>query len=265
MCVGFLDLGICQAARTVITSWQPSAYDPKTQIATVNLIQTIKPKALGGVLAITTHQRLKLQLESNESSNNGTLLIVEHSEVHLAQDLIKQMPIIGKWYEHGIRTAIGQLSMAGTSVLNATGILDLFPAAVRISTDTARGVKMKANAFANRALEVGVPALEATGVTPLVRDVYGLTNRAVGWATNTTKEAAQLTKSAAVKLIEDGRGENIDCYSPTCEPGKRCYSPTCPRGNTYELLSVDAVADIVKGAYQGVGRTTGLLTTHEES
>ncbi|TPX57338.1 hypothetical protein PhCBS80983_g03910 [Powellomyces hirtus] len=240
------------------------AYDDSTQSATVSIFQTIKPKALGGIMAITTHQQLQLQLE-RDSDRGSMLRIVDHAEKHIAQDIIKQMPIFGKWYEHGIRTAVGQISMAGTSVLNATGLLDLVPAAVRVGTDTATAVKIKATRIGSRVAEVAAPAWEATGVTPLVRDVYGLTNRAVGWATSTTRGAAQMTRSAAARLIEDGRGDHVDCYSPTCKPGQNCYSPTCPRGKHIAELSVEMVGDIVKGAYQGVGRlSTGFLKPHDQ-
>ncbi|KAI8823404.1 uncharacterized protein EV422DRAFT_353699 [Fimicolochytrium jonesii] len=231
-------------------------YDPTTQKALIKLTQVIKPKALGGVIAITTHQHLYLQLETDTERGDNLLRIVEHTEKHVAQDVIKQMPIIGKYYEHEIRTAVGQLSMAGASVINATGLLDLVPAAVRVGSDTATAARQKAERIASRTAEVAIPALEATGVTPLVRDLYGLSNRALGWAANTTREAAQMTRSTAAQFLEDGRGDVVDCYSPTCEAGKTCYCPTCPRGKAYRMLSVDTVSKIMRGAYQGLGKSS---------
>ncbi|TPX58563.1 hypothetical protein SpCBS45565_g07961 [Spizellomyces sp. 'palustris'] len=248
--------GLSNSCTEVLGIVKDIEYHPDTQIVRLTVVQTIKPKALGGVLAISTTQVLSLQLEF---SAENSLQIVSHDEHHIAQDIIKQMPLIGKYYETSIRTALGHLTLAGTSVLNATGILDLFPAAVRVSSDTASAMRKKASRITN---DIALPALEATGVTPLVRDAFQLTQNAMGWATENARGAASLTRSTAVKLIEEGRG-GVDCYSPTCKPGQICYSSTCPRGKTYQMLSVDAVADIVKGVYQGVQKsTTGLLKTN---
>ncbi|KAJ3148878.1 hypothetical protein HDU89_004459 [Geranomyces variabilis] len=257
--------GLSNSCTELFAVVETVSYDSTSQTASVNLVQTIKPKALGGIIAITTHQHLHLQLElDSDRPASPSLRIVDHAERHIAQDIIKQMPIFGKWYETGIRTAVGQLSMAGTSVLNATGLLDLVPAAVRVGADAATAARIKTARLATRVAAVAAPAWEATGVTPLVRDVRGVAGRAVGWAAGATRDAGQMTLAAASRLREDGRGETVECYSPTCEPGRACYSPTCPRGKHIAELSVDAVADIVRGAYQGVGRSTGFLKRHDE-
>ena len=66
-------------------------------------------------MSVNMHFFLKLQLEKLDE--DGMYLIVDHSEIHVAQDLISQMPIVGSWYDSTIRNAVGQASMAGTSLL----------------------------------------------------------------------------------------------------------------------------------------------------
>ncbi|KAJ3010918.1 hypothetical protein HKX48_007136 [Thoreauomyces humboldtii] len=251
--------GLSNSCTELFAIVESVEYDAATQTATVSILQTIKPKALGGVLAITTHQHLVLQLEHDDSitSPSRVLRIVDHTEKHTAQALLKQMPILGKYYDTHLRTAMGQIAMTGTSVLNATGLLDLVPAAVRVGTDTATAVRDRTANLASRVRGVAVPALEATGVTPLVRDVYGLTRSAAHWASVTTRDTAarigEYGKQAAIAATSfSASGQAaVDCYSPTCAPGQACYSPTCPRGKTYAHLKEESVAAVVRQVYTG--------------
>ncbi len=65
-------------------------------------------------MTIRMHIILKLQLEQGD---DGLYRIVNQSEIPVAQDLISQMPILGGWYDSTIRNAVGQISMAGSAVL----------------------------------------------------------------------------------------------------------------------------------------------------
>jgi hypothetical protein len=67
-------------------------------------------------MSISMHYFMKLQVEE---SDDGLYRIVDHHETHVTQDLISQMPILGGWYNSTIRNAVGQISLAGTSVMNA--------------------------------------------------------------------------------------------------------------------------------------------------
>jgi hypothetical protein len=93
-----------------------------------------------------------------------------------------------------------------------------------------------------------------TGVPGFVSSIYQNVSHYV-------KDASVATKTGAFKLIESGRGEKIDCYSPSCAAGQLCYVPTCPRGMNISFLSKAAVQDIIKGVYLGVGHKTGFLRT----
>lgn len=63
------------------------AYDQIQQIAMIDLRQHLLPKALGGLMTISTHQILKLQLESDAK---GKLWIVHHSEIHSTQGILNE-------------------------------------------------------------------------------------------------------------------------------------------------------------------------------
>lgn len=88
-------------------------FDTQTLTAMAEIKQIIRPKALGGVMSVNMHFFLKLQVEPV----GDNFLIVDHCEIHVAQDLISQMPILGSWYDSTIRNAVGQATMAGTSLL----------------------------------------------------------------------------------------------------------------------------------------------------
>lgn len=206
---------------------QSITFDPVQQTCLADIKQLIRPKALGGVMSINMHFILKAQLEK---SDDGLYRIVDHQEIHVAQDLISQMPILGGWYDGTIRNAVGQISLAGTSLLDYSGFLDFAPRAVDATKSTASSIKNKVTGLASSTLRLGGSALNATGVPSLIGNIAGL----VKWG--------------AASLSEQGK-EKIDCYSPTCTPGTICYSPSCPRGKSFSFLSTEAVQDIIKGAY----------------
>lgn len=158
------------------------------------------------------------------------------------------MPIVGKWYDGGLRTAVGQLSLAGTSLLDHVGLLDLMPNVVQKTKETAEALIQGAGKVSTQASHIGTSALEKTGV-------YSVYNAASGYI----KGATETAMWGACKLRETGKGVKIDCYSISCEPGKVCYSPTCPRGRNISLLSKETFKDIIKGVYQVGGETTGFL------
>jgi hypothetical protein len=178
-------------------------------------------------MSIQMHFIGKYQLELLD----GKYTIVEHTEIHVAQDLLSQMPIIGSWYDSTIRNAVGQISIAGTNLLDMTGFLDFAPRAVNATKSGVTSIKKTVGGIAARGLSIGSSALSLTGVPSLVSNVKNY----VQWGAST--------------LMEHGNDAKIQCYSPTCEPGKLCYSPTCPRNQSYQFLSKQALHDIIKGAY----------------
>lgn len=199
-------------------------------------------KALGGIADVTIHEVLKLQLERSET---GTLKIVHHSEIHAAQDFISQVPVLGKWYDGSLRSTLGQVSLAGTQLLDRAGLLDLVPTLALKTKETAQSVVNRASAVTSSAASLGSRAVNMTGVPSVVSRVF---NKASG----VLSEASSTAKWGASMLMESGRGTEINCYSPTCQPGRLCYSPTCPRGSNTSLLSPEALQDLVRGAYLGV-------------
>lgn len=109
---------------------------------------------------------LKLQLEK---CDDGKYRIVDHREIPVAQDLISQMPIVGGWYESTIRNAVGQISIAGSSMLEYTGFLDFAPRAVDATKSTASSLKSRAGNLVSSATRLGGSALAATGVSGVIR------------------------------------------------------------------------------------------------
>lgn len=214
-------------------------YDAQQQLIMADIQQIMKPKALGGLMSIHIHFILKIQLEKSE---DGKYRIVDHKEIPVAQDLISQMPIVGGWYESTIRNAVGQISLAGSSVLEYTGFLDFAPRAVDATKSTASSIKSKAGSLVSSATRIGGSALAATGVTSVLSGV------------------TDFVKWGAASLIEEAHQEKIDCYSPSCTPGTICYSPTCPRGQQLKWLSRATVHDIIKGAYTGSSKRISFLT-----
>lgn len=189
---------------------------------------------------LTLNFILKLQLEQT----HGKYYIVNHVEIHSAQDMISQMPIIGGFYDHSLRNAVGQMTMAGTSFLQYTGVLDMMPEAVNRTKSTAWAVRGQVGSIASNlsttATGVAGSALERTGMDSFLG---GLINTASGYV-----------KWGAGKMIEEGRGQTILCYSVSCAPGKVCYSPTCPRGQSIPL-SKDSLAAIVRGLYSTAAKS----------
>ncbi|KAJ3204472.1 hypothetical protein HDU82_005804 [Entophlyctis luteolus] len=105
-------------------------YDPATQKATLSLIQISQPKALGGLIPVRINQTLELQLEATDPTDRSKLYIVLHTEKHTAQEYLSQLPVLGDFYETQLRSAVGQLTLAGGEVLEKYHVLDAVPVAV---------------------------------------------------------------------------------------------------------------------------------------
>ncbi len=188
---------------------------------------------------MTIHEVLKLQLERSEA--DGLLKIVHHSEIHAAQDFISQVPVLGRWYDGSLRSTLGQVSLAGTQLLDRVGLLDLVPSLALKTKETAQSVVDRPSAVSTSAASLGSRAVTMTGVPSVMSRVA-----------RTASGVLSTAKWGASVLLESGRGMTVNCYSSTCQPGRLCYSPTCPRGSNVSLLSADALQDIVRGAYLGV-------------
>ncbi|KAJ3204473.1 hypothetical protein HDU82_005805 [Entophlyctis luteolus] len=118
----------------------------------------------------------------------------------------------------------------------------------RIATstkDTAMGI---AASTASKASEWTASTAKAAGLTTLLDSTVNWIQIARGTVNEivfTTKETAQMigstAKDVAASLIEEGKGVNVSCYSPTCKPGQ----------------------SIVRGMYLEGQKTAGMLTTIE--
>jgi hypothetical protein len=194
-------------------------------------------------MSISMHYFIKLQVEESE---DGLYRIVDHHETHVTQDLISQMPILGSWYNTTIRNAMGQFSLAGTNLLEFSGFLEFAPRAVDVTKQTASSISRKIGRISSKVFGIGGDALEKTGVPGLVNGLAGY----VKWG--------------AASLIEEGKQEKIDCYSPSCIPGTICYSPTCPRGRSYQWISRDAITSVIKGAYSGTKKSSFFRSNDEQ-
>ncbi|KAJ3327442.1 hypothetical protein HDU76_011794 [Blyttiomyces sp. JEL0837] len=234
-------------------------FDKDSQTAMVDMLQFSQPKALGGLVPLKIHQILKLQLESS-IENPSLLVIAQHHEVHVAQDYLAQLPIVGGFYDNGLRSALGQITIAGSGILNSTGLLDMVPWAVDRVGKAASATKQKAGEVVGTATSIAKSTVAATGVPTLISAVAEVGGRWVSVAKDAASWVAEEARGTAASLIEEGKGVRIDCYSPTCRPGLVCYSPTCLRGKSLTVnMNVDNLQSIVKGMYIEGGKRTGLL------
>ncbi|KAJ3208228.1 hypothetical protein HDU82_002767 [Entophlyctis luteolus] len=268
-------------------------YDPATQKATLSLIQISQPKALGGLIPIRINQTLDLQLEATDPSDPSKLYIVLHTEKHTAQEYLSQLPVLGGFYETQLRSAVGQLTLAGGEVLEKYRVLDAVPVAVDKAKSAVENATQRANetvisvtriaastkdtaigmaaSTASKASEWTSSTAKATGLTSLLDSTVTWIQIARGTVTDivsTTKETAQMigstAKDVAATWIEEGKGVTVSCYSPTCKPGQVCYAPTCARGRTLSVsLTVDNFQSIVRGMYLEGQRTAGMFTAIE--
>jgi hypothetical protein len=203
---------------------QSTTFDTQQQTLIIEIQQRLLPKALGGMAYIHMHYILKLQVEPSEDEK---WRIVNHSEIHVAQDFLSQMPLVGSFYESTIRNALGQISLAGTSLLEYSGFLDFAPKAVQSTKNTAGNLSMRVVNIASKATEMTTNVIEKTPVPGIMGYI----------------------KWGASSLIEKGKGIQISCYSPTCQPGMICYSPTCVRKG-YSIMSRESIQDIIKGLFR---------------
>jgi hypothetical protein len=111
------------------------------------------------------------------------------------------------------------MTLAGSSILDYTGVLDLVPAVVDRTRQTASafksGVGSGVGHIANNAQDAAKSALDYTGATRYFGSYISYAKSTLSWA--------------SASLIEEGRHITVKCYSPSCAPGVICYSPTCVR------------------------------------
>ncbi|KAJ3239440.1 hypothetical protein HDU78_002829 [Chytriomyces hyalinus] len=264
-------------------------YDPATQKATVQLVQLSQPKALGGLVPLKIHQTLDLQFEATDTSAPKLLYIVSHNEVHISQEYLSNLPVLGGFYETPLRSAIGQLTLAGGEVLEKYKVLDAVPVAVEKAkstvesatksiNQTTRSATLMANETVSKATQMASGA--ANSATKMASETAEKARAAVGeaahrsglsallqttseWiaiakdtvssiASSTQETAATISSTAkdvAAALIEEGKGVHVSCYSPTCKPGQVCYAPTCARGRS---LSVNLTVDNFQSVIRGM-------------
>ena len=102
------------------------------------------------------------------------------------------MPIVGGWYDGSLRSAMGQISLAGTNILDKTGLLDLVPSIVSKTSETASAVRQNASELKDLAFDIGSKSLEKTGVQSIFSKYYSLASGYIKDATDTAK--CMLTK-----------------------------------------------------------------------
>jgi len=262
------------------------AYDSVQQIATVNLQETINMKALGGLLPIKIHQVIKLQLETSDDVEKGvSLFVTDHKEQHFAQEYISRVPIIGSWYDSTIREAMGKIVLTGSSIIDATGVLNYVPSYVESAIRAAVATRSTVAGVAGEAYAVGHSFIDSTGsrVGQVVGDVTGVGLRianatgvssllsSAGSAVNTVSDAAGnvvvsatdsatillqfakqtafIAKLKAAQYVEGHTGKGVRCYAPTCVPGIRCYSPSCTRNKPEGGFQPQDVVGVLYNSY----------------
>ena len=153
------------------------------------------------------HYILKLQLEPT-MQDPRLYKIVNHLEIHSTTDMLSQVcfksavcnkliymiqvPIIGGFYSTSIRNAVGQLSLAGTALLDYAGLLDLVPDTVdrvgKTASSTAHSLSARMEQLASLGMATGDRALRYAGLSGLVISY------------------SQYIKATASSLLEEGRG-----------------------------------------------------------
>ncbi|KAI8999203.1 hypothetical protein BC832DRAFT_565347 [Gaertneriomyces semiglobifer] len=270
--------GLSNSCTDITVDLRSVEFNPDTLIVTVEIIQSMKPKALGGVWTITIRQHHDLQLEFQDSDNNNNnttnttistsskaqpLKIVRHTEHHHLPSLLLSTlpthPLLTSLY-NSTRSTLGTLSTTTTTLLNTSGLLDLVPLAYRLSSDTAQAMRHKVSQMSQKAIDVthkakdvAVPALEATGLPSLIRDTGDGVVGVVDWVKGEVRAVGNLAVSPTTLLHSSASdtGAALRCYSPTCRNGALCYSPTCSRSGSLKTVSVDALKKVVRGLYTG--------------
>ncbi|KAJ3099784.1 hypothetical protein HDU97_002762 [Phlyctochytrium planicorne] len=194
-------------------------YDPTSQTLMVDMTQYSSPKALGGLIPIKIHQILTLQLESSPI-NPDLLLIARHNELHITQDYITQLPIVGGLYETGFRSALGQITLASSAVLEYTGILDSIPAGVKMVKGVASSARATVGEIVGKALSVGSTLTHASGVDRVISASMNVGGKWAGEIRDVVGWATEGAKSQAAAFMEEGKGVVVDCYSYSCRPGQ---------------------------------------------
>ncbi|KAJ3282154.1 hypothetical protein HK104_011063 [Borealophlyctis nickersoniae] len=185
---------------------QIPAYDSTSQIATIDLRESLTPKVLGGLTSIPIHQILQLQLEVTDPIEFPNLMRVVHQrEIHIAQDMLSQVPYLGSFYDGTLRTAIGHAVTTGATIVNAVGVLDLVP----VVTRTAKGAVEAAGEKA-----VNVASAAGHGGVRLAYGLVGSARDALGWVAQRAAQA--LAEREAADAAENG--------GPTADGGHHAAS-----------------------------------------
>ncbi|KAJ3075592.1 hypothetical protein HDU98_007574 [Podochytrium sp. JEL0797] len=250
-------------------------FDAPSQAATVTLVQISQPKALGGLVPIRINQTIQLQLEATDPAKPNQLYIVSHTEKHVAAEYLSHLPLVGGFYETQLRSAVGQLTLAGGEVLEKYKVLDAVPVAVdkaksavesatkmasatydsasqtateaantarQYATNATTSASQMATETAAKATQLASSTANYTGLSTLLSSTFHWIDIAKSTAytlsSTAVSTAATITSTAkdvAASLIEEGKGVSVSCYSPTCKAGQVCYSPTCARGRTLSV------------------------------
>ncbi|KAJ3178711.1 hypothetical protein HDU85_005114 [Gaertneriomyces sp. JEL0708] len=265
--------GLSNSCTDITVDLRSVDFNQETLLVTVEVIQSMKPKALGGVWTITIRQHHELQLEFQDdnvsSSKPHPLRIVRHTEHHHLPSLLLSTlpthPLLTSLY-NSTRSTLGTLSTTTTTLLNTSGLLDLVPLAYRLSSDTAQAMRHKVSQMGQKAIDVtqkakhvAVPALEATGLPSLIRDTGDGVVGVVDWVKGEVRAVGNLAVSPTTALLHPSSQSTgaaaLTCYSPTCRNGALCYSPTCSRSGSLKTVSVEALKKVVRGLYTGRDET----------
>ncbi|KAJ3387025.1 hypothetical protein HDU92_002170 [Lobulomyces angularis] len=255
-------------------------YDPVQQIATVDLYETINPKALGGLLPVKIHQIIKLQLErSDEPGKQKLLFITDHNETHRAQEYISRVPILGSWYDGSIREAMGKIVLTSSSIIDATGILDYVPSYVDSAIKAAYKASDKVSGIAGEAVgqvkwvvdagssKIGNVAGAVGDMSQRAANASGVSTviSAAGSAANTvsnTTSSVLSTAGSAVHSVTDSTYVMMQFARQTAyivklkaaewvetvqKKNVSCYSPTCIAG--VRCYSPSCVRNKVEGGF----------------
>lgn len=185
------------------------------------------------------------------------------------------MPIVGSWYDGSIREALGKLVLTGSSIIDATGVLNYVPTYVETAINAAYTTRNTVAGVAGDAMAVGHSLLDSTGsrvadvglrvanatgvagligtagiaVTSMSNSVAGVAGSAVESASDSAalvlqfaKQTAFIVKLKAAQYVESHPSKPkaiVKCYVATCVPGVQCYSPSCPRNEPGRCLYVN--------------------------
>ena len=231
-------------------------YSFEKQLVGVKLDICFRPKALGGLLPVRISQTLKLQLEYNdpeEPMDKSKLIIVEHQEVHKAEEILSQVPIIGQVYDQPFRTTMGKIALTSGSLMSSTRVMDVVPAAVDTAALAAKYTRSSIFNITSSALNVTRSVCYIIGLSSVIKSAETLATSVYQQVTDMTESTmnqarhiANRARSKTATWVEESKNIEIDCYSTSCAPGFQCYSPTCYRNQRMGGLNAK---DMVRAFY----------------